>query len=46
LRRRKEWFRKPQWPTYVAWWVSDDHVPTWAEAVERCEHLHDHGASP
>ncbi len=41
----RTWFQKPQWPPYVAWWVDRDHVPDWAEAVERHEHLHDHGAS-
>ena len=24
LRNREEWFLKPEWPTYVAWWPSDD----------------------
>lgn len=46
LRLRREWFVKPEWPTYVAWWVNDDHVPTWQEAYERLESLHDHGPSP
>lgn len=46
LRGRKEWFVEPQWPTYAAWWVADDHLPTWQEAAERLEHLHDHGATP
>jgi hypothetical protein len=46
LRRRKEWFVKPEWPTYVAWWVEDDHTPTWPEAYERLESLHDQGPSP
>ena len=45
LDRRKDWFLTPQWPTYVAWWVSDDHIPTWEEAWERLEHLHDNGPS-
>jgi len=46
LRRRKEWFVKARWPTYVAWWVASNHRPTWLEATERLEHLHDHGATP
>jgi hypothetical protein len=48
LRRRQEWFVKAQsrWPTYVAWWVADDHRPTWPEAAERLEHLCDYGAPP
>ena len=45
LRQRTEWFLKPAWPTYVAWWVADDHWPDWREANTRLEHLHDHGAS-
>lgn len=45
LRHRREWFLPPAWPTYAAWWVANDHRPTWAEAVTRLEHLHDHGAS-
>lgn len=43
LRRRKEWFVKPAWPTYAAWWIDDDEEPTWHEAIRRLEHLHDHG---
>lgn len=46
LRRRQEWFLKPQWPTYAAWWVPEGVVPTWSEACQALEHLHDHGASP
>lgn len=45
LRHRREWFLPPAWPTYAAWWVAEDHRPTWAEAIARLEHLHDHGAS-
>ena len=43
---RQQWFLKPQWPTYAIWWVDDDHVPTWREACDRLEHLHDHGSTP
>lgn len=46
MRRRREWFHKPEQPTHVAWWVANDHVPSWAEAVERHEHLHDNGPTP
>jgi hypothetical protein len=45
LQHRGEWFQAREWPTYVAWWVEDDETPTWREACERLEHLHDHGAS-
>jgi hypothetical protein len=46
LRHRLEWFLKPEWPSYAAWWVADDHIPDWHEASQRLEHLHDHGPSP
>ncbi|MFF4710516.1 DUF3291 domain-containing protein [Streptomyces eurythermus] len=46
LSKRHEWFLKPEWPSYAAWWVSDDTIPTWSDACERLEHLHDHGPSP
>ena len=46
LRHRLEWFITPQWPSYTAWWVADDHLPDWYEASERLEQLHDHGPSP
>ncbi|MFH9657923.1 DUF3291 domain-containing protein [Streptomyces sp. NPDC017248] len=46
LSKRHEWFLKPQWPSYAAWWVSDDTIPTWSDASRRLEHLHDHGPSP
>ena len=46
LAGRQQWFLKPEWPGYAMWWVADDHVPTWPEACERLEHLHDHGSTP
>ena len=46
LRHRTEWFLKPEWPSYAAWWVADDDWPGWREANARLEHVHDHGASP
>ncbi|NKB65817.1 MAG: DUF3291 domain-containing protein [Candidatus Latescibacteria bacterium] len=45
FRKRRDWFVKPEWPTYVAWWVDDDHTPTREEACQRQEYLHDHGPS-
>jgi hypothetical protein len=45
LAQREKWFRKPEWPTYAMWWIGDDHIPTWLEASDRLEHLHDHGPS-
>ena len=46
LRHRAEWFKEPEWPNYVAWWVEDDHIPAREEAVGKLEHLHDHGSTP
>jgi len=46
LKLREEWAVKPEWPTYVAWWVEDDRFPTREEASRRLEHLHDNGSSP
>ncbi|HEU5346697.1 MAG TPA: DUF3291 domain-containing protein [Ktedonobacterales bacterium] len=43
LKLRKEWFVEPEWPNYVAWWVADDHLPTWQEAVERHQLLSERG---
>lgn len=37
---------EPPYPGYVLWWVSGDHLPDWAEAVERLEALGDGGPSP
>lgn len=45
LRHRLDWFEKPEWPSYAAWWVADDHRPDFIEAKQRLEHLHDHGSS-
>ena len=46
LDRRTDWFLKPAWPTYVMWWLADGYVPTWSEASQRLEHLHDFGPTP
>ena len=46
LRQRKAWFRPPEWPSYVAWWVDDTHQPTWDEAVTKLERLHAMGSTP
>jgi hypothetical protein len=43
LRQARSWFVDPDWPPYVAWWVSADHTPTWQEATQRLEQLHDSG---
>jgi hypothetical protein len=43
LRQRADWFEPRRWPTYVAWWVSDDKIPSWDEAYARLERLHAEG---
>ena len=43
LRRRSDWFHKPEWPAYVLWWADDDEVPTWAEGADKLEALADQG---
>ena len=35
LRRRLEWFEKPDQPTTVLWWVPEGHRPDLDEAMER-----------
>jgi hypothetical protein len=46
LDQRSSWFLKPEWPTYAMWWVADDYVPSWREASQRLEYLHDNGPTP
>ena len=43
LKRRYDWFEKMQQASHVMWWVEPGHLPTAAEAVNRLEHLRDHG---
>ena len=43
LRKRREWFVRRQWPGYVAWWVADDHLPSWQEACARYDKLEREG---
>ena len=45
FKNRKEWVLKPEWPTYVAWWVADDKLPSRDEACKRLEYIHDNGSS-
>ena len=46
LSHRDDWVRLGDFPTYVAWWVEDEHQPDWFEAHARHEHLHDNGPTP
>lgn len=43
---RGDWFENRRWPTYVAWWVADDEVPTWTDAASRLDRLHADGPTP
>lgn len=43
LKRRHQWFLKPEWPTYACWWIDCEHIPTWLEACQMLEYLHDNG---
>ena len=45
LRRRSEWVPDADYPNHTGWWVDDDHDPTWEEACERHQYLHDHGST-
>ena len=41
--RRNEWF-EPKTKAYLAfWWIESGHQPTLEEALERLEHLQEHG---
>jgi hypothetical protein len=46
LRDRKQWFERMESPILVLWWIPAGHIPTVAEALERLEHLKQHGPSP
>ena len=43
--RRHEWFEKLDGPSFVMWWVPAGSIPALQEAVERLEHLRQHGPS-
>jgi hypothetical protein len=46
MRRRKEWFDQMEEAFVVLWWVPETHTPSLAEAIERLEHLRQHGPTP
>jgi Domain of unknown function (DUF3291) len=46
LRRRRDFFEAPSEPILVLWWVDEGHVPTMEEAMERLDHLREHGPTP
>ena len=39
LRRRRQWFRRPDRPGAALWWVPAGHRPGFAEAYDRLERL-------
>ena len=45
LSKRKAWFVRGEWTSYVIWWVDDAHKPGWQEACARFDLLHQQGAS-
>ena len=45
LRRRAEWFQRPDEAITVGWWIPAGTVPTLDDAVRRLEHLRAHGPS-
>ena len=46
LKKREDWFVKPEWPSFVAWWVENGQIPTWEDACSRLELLNDEGSTP
>lgn len=46
LRRRREWFRPPDGPHLVLWWVPAGHRPSIEEAEARLARLTAEGPSP
>ncbi len=46
LRRRGEWFEKPNEPHMVLWWVAAGHTPTVDEAAARLAQLVAEGPGP
>ncbi|NGN97540.1 DUF3291 domain-containing protein [Grimontia sp. S25] len=45
MKRRNEWFEKPNSHNFVMWWIPEGHIPSLEEAKERLEHLREHGES-
>jgi hypothetical protein len=43
MRRRAEWFEPHAGPYLVMWWIEEGDIPTVQEAIERLQHLADHG---
>lgn len=45
LRRRAEWFQRPDGLINVLWWIPAGEIPTLDDAVRRLRHLEAHGPS-
>lgn len=45
LRRRNEWFQRPEGSVNVLWWVAAGELPTLIDAVRRLRHLEANGPS-
>lgn len=46
MRRRREWFHGIAAAHLVLWWVEPGTVPSVEDAVDRLEHLREHGPAP
>ena len=46
LKKREDWFVKPEWSSFVAWWVENGQIPTWEDACSRLELLNEEGSTP
>jgi len=45
MRRRREWFERMEMHMAL-WWVPVGHIPSIDEALERIDHLREHGPTP
>ena len=46
MSRRKEWFERMPEAFMVLWWIPENHIPTINEALDKLEHLRQHGPTP
>ncbi len=45
MRRKGEWFARLPEASYVLWWITDGHIPSIEEAIDRLMHLRKYGDS-
>ncbi len=43
LKNRKAWFEKLTEKYMALWWIPEGHIPTAQEAIERINHIRQHG---